>query len=147
MSSFFSAIRRPPRSTLFPSPALFRSISTLMPASASALNIRNPTPVRLRMPTPFRSEEHTSEVQTRGPISYVVFFFSDTATPEIYPLSLPGALPIYLDIDAGFGQRLEHPQSDARVAADADSLDAEKCENRGGFHFVAQLGRPVFAYF
>ena len=46
-----------------------------------------------------RSEEHTSELQSRGLISYAVFclkknFFNDTATTEIYTLSLHDALPI-----------------------------------------------------
>ena len=49
---------------------------------------------------PFRSEEHTSELQLQQPISYAVFclkkiFFNDTATTEIYTLSLHDALPIY----------------------------------------------------
>ena len=30
-----------------------------------------------------------------GPVVYVVFFFNDTATTEIYTLSLHDALPIY----------------------------------------------------
>src|ERR1019366_10588993 len=29
-------------------------------------------------------------------VGFVVFFFNDPATPEIYPLSLHGALPIYI---------------------------------------------------
>src|SRR2546421_12085866 len=30
--------------------------------------------------------------------SVIFFFFNDTPTPEIYPLSLPDALPIYLRV-------------------------------------------------
>ena len=48
-----------------------------------------------------RSEEHTSELQSHSDISYAVFclkkiffFFNDTATTEIYTLSLHDALPI-----------------------------------------------------
>ena len=47
-----------------------------------------------------RSEEHTSELQSQDGISYAVFclkkifFFNDTATTEIYTLSLHDALPI-----------------------------------------------------
>ena len=46
-----------------------------------------------------RSEEHTSELQSHSRISYAVFclkknFFNDTATTEIYTLSLHDALPI-----------------------------------------------------
>ena len=53
--------------------------------------------------SPLRSEEHTSELQSHIGISYAVFclkknFFNDTATTEIYTLSLHDALPIlYLD--------------------------------------------------
>ena len=45
---------------------------------------------------PVRSEEHTSELQSHKLISYAVFclFFNDTATTEIYTLSLHDALPI-----------------------------------------------------
>src|SRR5215510_6232380 len=50
-------IRRPPRSTLFPYTSLFRS-------RPGALRGRRPLPRRLRgWP---RSEEHTSELQSRG---------------------------------------------------------------------------------
>ena len=46
-----------------------------------------------------RSEEHTSELQSPDCISDAVFcfiniFFNDTATTEIYTLSLHDALPI-----------------------------------------------------
>src|SRR3712207_1771993 len=55
-----------------------------------------------------RSEEHTSELQSRQylvcrlllekkiNVSTFFFFFNDTATTEIYTLSLHDALPIYL---------------------------------------------------
>jgi len=42
----------------------------------------------------YRSEEHTSELQSRVDISYAVFCFKKTATTEIYTLSLHDALPI-----------------------------------------------------
>src|SRR5580698_11083912 len=51
---FFLMIRRPPRSTLFPYTTLFRS----PPASAPA---ERPAP---RAPRWWRSEEHTSELQS-----------------------------------------------------------------------------------
>src|SRR5215510_15621248 len=53
---FFLMIRRPPRSTLFPYTTLFRSPwPTPWPSSASR-----------RAGWPWRSEEHTSELQSRG---------------------------------------------------------------------------------
>src|SRR5258708_3167945 len=41
-----------------------------------------------------RSEEHTSELHSPNHFLYHFFFFNDTATTEIYPLSLHDALPI-----------------------------------------------------
>src|ERR1039457_6920418 len=43
-----------------------------------------------------RSEEHTSELQSPCNLVARLFFFNDTATTEIYTLSLHDALPIYL---------------------------------------------------
>src|SRR6478752_527603 len=91
-------IRRPPRSTLFPYTTLFR------PARP------RPSPPTHRRPGSStcrsrRSEEHTSELQSRlhlvcrllleqkKHILIIFFFFNDTATTEIYTLSLHDALP------------------------------------------------------
>src|SRR5215813_10298979 len=94
-------IRRPPRSTLFPYTTLFRSIGPdnlyveLMSHGVDGQTQAN------------RSEEHTSELQsrphlvcrllleTKKPYRLLFFFFNDTATTEIYTLSLHDALPIY----------------------------------------------------
>src|SRR6201996_9706954 len=59
--SFFLMIRRPPRSTLFPYPTLFRS-NWCNCAAAAALKSRLLT--SHEMP-PERSEEHTSELQSQ----------------------------------------------------------------------------------
>src|SRR5256885_12722989 len=66
---FFLMIRRPPRSTLFPSTTLFRSVLARRlreprPAGQAAWlpDSGNTGPVRL--PIAFRSEEHTSELQS-----------------------------------------------------------------------------------
>src|ERR671925_526409 len=94
-------IRRPPRSTLFPYTTLFRSLA----------DVRHLDPRlhrELHAGVGERSEEHTSELQSRETISYAVFclkknqsrrlpvffVFNDTATTEIYTLSLHDALPI-----------------------------------------------------
>src|ERR1043166_9886560 len=63
---FFLMIRRPPRSTLFPYTTLFRSM-TLKPCSAAFLT---QLPIEDQVQ---RSEEHTSELQSRFGISYAVF--------------------------------------------------------------------------
>src|SRR3989338_6656771 len=49
---------------------------------------------RLKTARP-RSEEHTSELQSQFHLVFRLFFFNDTATTEIYPLSLHDALPIW----------------------------------------------------
>src|SRR3712207_6961613 len=79
-------IRRPPRSTLFPYTTLFRSSQSELPGSAEHRMLRNgapasrgrgyrpdahvapvrsPTPASPLKPAPPRSEEHTSELQSR----------------------------------------------------------------------------------
>src|SRR5258707_6188778 len=76
---FFLMIRRPPRSTLFPYTTLFRSVKFNRPEAANALDTRmgrdvlalfsemhlNPGGTRCIVLTGARSEEHTSELQSR----------------------------------------------------------------------------------
>src|SRR3989442_1696059 len=62
------------------------------------------------------SEEHTSELQSRPHLLCRLFFFNDTAPPEIYPLSLPDALPISL---RQCGRARRAPGQDARAARPA----------------------------
>src|SRR3982751_6975208 len=56
---FFLMIRRPPRSTLFPYTTLFRSV----PDELDRRALRDGAPER---ELPDRSEEHTSELQSRS---------------------------------------------------------------------------------
>src|ERR1043166_10052649 len=64
---FFLMIRRPPRSTLFPYTALFRSVLLGVALGVFWVGISHaPGPTG-------RSEEHTSELQSRFGISYAVF--------------------------------------------------------------------------
>src|ERR1051326_3721701 len=96
MPSFFLMIRRPPRSTLFPYTTLFRSLLHLLATRVRTLTRRVHEFSTLQGREFMRSEEHTSELQSHSFISYAVFFFNDTATTEIYTLSLHDALPISL---------------------------------------------------
>src|SRR6478752_7129656 len=120
-------IRRPPRSTLFPYTTLFRPVvdaGDARPRGTARRTARRARPQRRR-----RSEEHTSEIQSRlhlvcrlllekkkpdrhhvepvaeilaeqslpdhlAQVTVLSFFFNDTATTEIYTLSLHDALPI-----------------------------------------------------
>src|ERR1051326_3108576 len=95
MPSFFLMIRRPPRSTLFPYTTLFRSIRCMAHSIVMTRPLRMNIVSKRLAPSYTRSEEHTSELQSHSFISYAVFFFNDTATTEIYTLSLHDALPIY----------------------------------------------------
>src|ERR1044071_5753318 len=88
-------IRRPPRSTLFPYTTLFRSTSSTSAWSASSRPRCAAICCCSCSRSGRRSEEHTAELQSRVDISYAVFFLNDTATTEIYTLSLHDALPIY----------------------------------------------------
>src|ERR1043165_10025690 len=63
---FFLMIRRPPRSTLFPYTTLFRS--ALFCIGCGRVDIPETC-----VGEQSRSEEHTSELQSRGLISYAVF--------------------------------------------------------------------------
>src|SRR6266853_996682 len=92
-------IRRPPRSTLFPYTTLFRSRSArrAVPRPCAG-NVR-------RHVREDRDRKSTRLNSSHSQISYAVFclkkknkifffFFNDTATTEIYTLSLHDALPI-----------------------------------------------------
>src|SRR6266513_929394 len=90
-------IRRPPRSTLFPYTTLFRSLVREI-GDGDRICTRRFVEVADE-----RSEEHTSELQSRFDLVcrlllekkiIFFFFFNDTATTEIYTLSLHDALPI-----------------------------------------------------
>src|SRR3712207_8051666 len=75
MCFFFLMIRRPPRSTLFPYTTLFRSRHRVVPGLRLLLGAargarrprrrRDPLPARAPLLRSLRSEEHTSELQSR----------------------------------------------------------------------------------
>src|SRR2546429_5102931 len=62
---FFLMIRRPPRSTLFPYTTLFRSNDWLRMAAVLASLWLAPLGSYARQQSSSRSEEHTSELQSR----------------------------------------------------------------------------------
>src|ERR1044072_5021142 len=98
MRLFFLMIRRPPRSTLFPYTTLFRSLTTWEnqlrrqageAAGYSGSFIQHWLGGR---------ERTTLEFTPTDIYSNAAFFFNDTATTEIYTLSLHDALPISDDV-------------------------------------------------
>src|SRR5216110_3957791 len=80
---FFLMIRRPPRSTqahtLFPYTTLFRSLTAQRLACSCCV-------AHCACPVP-RSEEHTSELQSRELISYAVFCLKKKNTATVSKLS------------------------------------------------------------
>src|SRR3990167_7112642 len=86
-------IRRPPRSTLFPYTTLFRSHTRHGRGGQSGGRGHrwgDGGSVRVDI----RDRKSTRLNSSHSQISYSVFFFNDTATTEIYTLSLHDALPI-----------------------------------------------------
>src|SRR4030042_868797 len=113
-------IRRPPRSTLFPYTTLFRS-STIYP-QASMSGILAGRRRRFRLPMA-KAQVGRATVCTPVPATSRMppFFFNDTATTEIYTLSLHDALPIFYHLPPGIhewdigGQASALPFADGEV--------------------------------
>src|SRR3990172_7196080 len=86
-------IRRPPRSTLFPYTTLFRSVLVPLtpPLPNGGLGLLADLSGSARPIEIGRAHVRTPST-AQHPITS--FFFNDTATTEIYPLSLHDALPI-----------------------------------------------------
>src|SRR6202142_3388214 len=93
MPSFFLMIRRPPRSTLFPYTTLFRSADQLYGGPGYDYCDGGPG-VGKSHECEAGDRKSTRLNSSHQLISYAVFFFNDTATTEIYTLSLHDALPI-----------------------------------------------------
>src|SRR5215510_4241222 len=118
---FFLMIRRPPRSTLFPYTTLFRSRARHRPLQRLPRTPHAPSGRRVLPARRARDRKSTRLNSSHVAISYAVFclkkkknflnlprkmilnlrvklailfFFNDTATTEIYTLSLHDALPI-----------------------------------------------------
>src|SRR3989338_6843220 len=86
--------RRPPRSPLFPSTTLFRS-GTGMRGLAKLLAGQGKKVVGSDQQHELRSEEHTSELQSQFHLVCPLLLLNDPAPPEISPLPLHDALPIW----------------------------------------------------
>src|SRR5215471_20437841 len=82
---FFLMIRRPPRSTLFPYTTLFRSNDT-----RDLLHVaREHERADERLPAVVRSEEHTSELQSRRDIVCRLLLEKKKKTPSSLRRSTP----------------------------------------------------------
>src|SRR3989338_6786037 len=133
-------IRRPPRSTLFPSTTLFRSYHKWLIHSKDAKNaeVNYLSPI-LSLPLPDRKSTRLNS--SHSSISYSVFFFNDTATTEIYPLSLHDALPILSQVVNSQQRRKERRGKlfiSYFIAAAARS-EEHTSELQSQFHLVFRL--------
>src|SRR5947209_11691666 len=104
---FFLIIRQPPRSTLFPYTTLFRSLMD----RPSARRFRRRRQARIRISIHKRSEEHTSELQSR---QYLVCrlllekknFQDDSDRPLLTPAARSA---LSMDSAASLGQCVSQP--------------------------------------
>src|SRR3990167_2397805 len=141
MPSFFLMIRRPPRSTLFPYTTLFRS-SELRAASSS--QHRRSAAARRPAPTdgPPQDRKSTRLNSTYSQISHALFFFNDTATTEIYTLSLHDALPIF-GTPGRFQLAASTISSGSPPGADRRSAPRSE-EHTSELHLQSNLSCPLF---
>src|SRR4051795_1289535 len=140
MPSFFLMIRRPPRSTLFPYTTLFRSVGNL-----AARQVARQRLVRVGLgdrPTRTRRDRKSTRLNSSHTlISYAVFFFNDTATTEIYTLSLHDALPICREPRRAAGRAAAPCPGRARGSPDPDKARSEEhtSELQSHSHLVCRL--------
>src|SRR3990172_3789154 len=140
MPSFFLMIRRPPRSTLFPYTTLFRSSGGMerMSLKRACIAPRRNSGSLAWLEVDRKSTRLNS---SHGYISYAVFFFNDTATTEIYTLSLHDALPIFGRdgkdvVEAG----LHRPPEELRIARLVGGRSEEHTsELQSRLHLVCRL--------
>src|SRR2546422_656754 len=127
--------------------------------AAQVLGASLPLPDRLPLR---RSEEHTSELQSRlhlvcrlllekkkkdtkcsyTPILPLFFFFNDTATTEIYTLSLHDALPISAAVDQAAADGGRHARGDHQGNAGSDGRRARATRGAGA-RGLAAPARPT----
>src|ERR1044072_1954703 len=87
-------IRRPPRSTLFPYTTLFRSVTVTATGPAAVCTTSSRTLASRRSDAVDRKRTRLNSSHTAIFCKSSFCFFNDTATTEIYTLSLHDALPI-----------------------------------------------------
>src|SRR3989338_2144094 len=132
-------LRPPPRSPLFPYTTLFRSSTAMLPAGIAccatrSMDARSPWPRSIDRKSTRLNSSHSS-------ISYAFFFFLNApAPPEISPLSLHDALPIF-DGDVAGRDCLLRYKVNGRTLAVASIYRSEEhtSELQSQFHLVCLL--------
>ena len=82
----------------------------------------------------------------------ILFFFNDTATTEIYTLSLHDALPISLSLAAALTtlKKLEREPVTATLYAQGEKIITElrtRIEKEGAEDFLSVTGNPTWSFF
>src|SRR3990172_8572957 len=133
-------IRRPPRSTLFPYTTLFRSWAPLMTWSPLVVT-RSPETSMSNFSAMQADRKSTRLNSSHGYISYSVFFFNDTATTEIYTLSLHDALPILGSVDdlESFSCDAVTRDVNVKLLGDAGRSEEHTSELQSRLHLVFRL--------
>src|SRR2546428_1778159 len=90
---FFLMIRRPPRSTLFPYTTLFRSLAYDCARARTVLFGGGFAPLVYLSDTWERSEEHTSELQSRSDLVCRLLLEKKNTSPDCYHYWLYLACP------------------------------------------------------
>src|SRR3990167_8285644 len=106
-------IRRPPRSTLFPSTTLFRSGGIANRRRRRGLRRPRSGPDGVRGGPGDRKSTRLNSSHSQISYSHF-FFFNDTAPTEIYPLPLHDALPIWRDRESPPSTRSSSPTERTR---------------------------------
>src|SRR3990172_1864958 len=103
-------IRRPPRSPLFPYTTLFRSSRSS--GDGRGRSCRCPATCGCGFRHHRRRDRKSKHLNSNHPLlSYSLFFFNDTATTEISPLSLHDALPIFTKLWRRSGPIMSMPSN------------------------------------
>src|SRR2546429_2628958 len=79
-------------------------------------------------------------LSSSGSLPRFFFFFNDTATTEIYTLSLHDALPICQDLPLALGQLRHVAPADERRSGGSDHCGVGGGRREGGKDFVCDIG-------
>src|SRR3990167_6917182 len=135
-------IRRPPRSPLFPSTTLFRSGPLRGVHHPRRFCRRVWTRPRAAVSRPDRKSTRLNSSHSQ--ISFIpFFFFNDPATPEISPLSLHDALPIW---STSWGSPSPTLLSSGMDSTSSSGIEARSEEHTSELQSQSNLLYPFFFF-
>src|SRR3990172_5213202 len=128
--------RRPPSSTLFPYPPLFRSSSSFQVTIVAERRVIRGAPGPRRRPGPEIGRAHVCTPITAT--SHIPsFFFNEAAPTEFYPLSLPAALPIFLLVPGDDRRGEARHSRSSRAAAKTRSGDRKSTRLHSNHGYIS----------